>query len=69
MKRFDADEDHWRSIWGLDLAGDGLVLIASLDIMFKIFTNIRKPNNAKLSSKVRCSPWLANYIVEVLTDK
>ena len=61
--------DYQHSTYGLQLAFDGLVMIASLHIMFKLFTIIWRLNNARSSSMVRCSPWLAGYIVEVLTDK
>lgn len=60
---------YQHTTYGLQLAFDGLVMIASLHIMFKIFTIIRNLNNARRSSMVRCSPWLAGYIDEVLTDK
>ncbi|RAK75077.1 uncharacterized protein BO72DRAFT_186619 [Aspergillus fijiensis CBS 313.89] len=72
MSSFGSDEDYdWNLTQRLQLACDGLILIASLDIMFKIFTVIRESKNAKCSSMVRCSPWLASCIVEVLmlTDK
>ncbi|PYH64273.1 uncharacterized protein BO88DRAFT_180687 [Aspergillus vadensis CBS 113365] len=47
---YSPDPDFPLSTWGLQLAFDGLVMIASLHIMFKIFTIIRKLNNARRSS-------------------
>lgn len=69
LSQLGYDTDYQHSTYGLQLAFDGIVMIASLHISFKIFTIIQKLNNARRFSMVRCYPWLASCIVEVLTDK
>ncbi|PYH54584.1 uncharacterized protein BO96DRAFT_109961 [Aspergillus niger CBS 101883] len=50
IPEFGYDGDYRHSTYGLRLASHGLVMIVSLDIMFKILTIIRKLNNVKRPS-------------------
>ncbi|RAH52637.1 hypothetical protein BO85DRAFT_175449 [Aspergillus piperis CBS 112811] len=47
LSQLGYDTDYQHSTYGLQLAFDGIVTIASLHISFKIFTIIQKLNNAR----------------------